>query len=825
MRESDSPRFLATGSVPTVSPVYNPTLMTLSRGTRIGNYEILDPLGSGGMGEVYRARDTRLDRIVAIKALPAGFAGDVERLSRFDREAKLLASLNHPNIAGIHGLEECGGSPYLVLEFIDGETLAHRLGQGALALQETLEIGGQIASAVEAAHERGVIHRDLKPGNVMLTRQGTVKVLDFGLAKGITAPHEPSKDPAETPTAAMTATADGIILGTTPYMSPEQARGKAVDRRTDIWAFGCVLYECIAGRQAFAGETTTDVIAKILEREPDWGAIPSATPQQLRDLLRRCLTKNPADRPRDIGDLRRELTALSSASSARASSPSGVASPAGTSPPSLAVLYFENLSSDPESEYFCAGITEDILTDLSKIKGMRVASRSAVARYRGAVADLTKIAADLGVSAILEGSVRRAGDRVRITAQLVNPADGFHLWAERYDRSLQDVFAVQEEIARSIASALRVALSPSDAERIGRDRPENVRAYDIYLKGRESYGQYTADSIRHALNLFQQAAAVDPSYALAYAGIADCYGQMLQWGTAEDPVGVSRLGLEAARRSIALNPRLPEGHKAEALVLRFIGDHEGSRAALARAIEADPRFMPALVNLAVENFGRADIAGAERLIRRSLNVDPRDPFTTLWMAQILAVTGRLDEALRYMNPSRQISSDTFYVTAVHVSRISIHLRRGDVAAAERALREGLADGAQITNMRPMEAMIAARSGRLEEARLLTRELESAGGLGARPLEVAAAVCLLVGEPERAVRFMTRKLIFDLAPALARLEPELHPLLDREPFSPRRSDATLVWPLEAPPLDDARRELFKEVRVESGIPKGSDVGAA
>ena len=296
--------------------------MTLAPGARLGPYEIVAPLGSGGMGEVYRARDPRLGRDVAIKALPAAFAADPERLARFEREAKLLAALSHPNVGAIYGLEEVAGQRYLVLEFVEGVTLATRLARGALPLEEALEVCRQIAAALEAAHERDIVHRDLKPGNVMLTPAGGVKVLDFGLAKG-GAGAAPSSEPnlSATPPMTYSATGAGVILGTAAYMSPEQARGRAVDKRTDIWAFGCVLYECLAGRQAFVGETVSDLIARILEREPDLGALPGTTPQRLRELLRRCLEKDARRRLRDIGDARIEIEdvlAVRSSGTARA---------------------------------------------------------------------------------------------------------------------------------------------------------------------------------------------------------------------------------------------------------------------------------------------------------------------------------------------------------------------------------------------------------------------------------------------------------------------------------------------------------------------------
>ncbi|MGE5176043.1 MAG: protein kinase domain-containing protein [Hyphomicrobiales bacterium] len=792
--------------------------MALPSGSRIGNYEVLASHGSGGMGEVYRARDTRLDRTVAIKALPPAFAADPSRLARFEREAKLLASLSHANIAHIYGLEEVGGAPYLVLEFVEGETLAQRIAQGPLTARETLQVGGQIASAIEAAHARGIVHRDLKPNNIMLSATGAVKVLDFGLAKGGATEESSSQDLMASPTMALSETGQGVIIGTAPYMSPEQARGRKVDRRTDVWALGCVLFECLAGRQAFEGETVSDVIARIIEREPEWSAIPPATPSRLRDLIQRCLTKDAEERPRDVGDLRRELNAIAM----QMTPSSGVIAAAPAEVPSLAVLYFENLASDKESEYFCAGITEDILTDLSKIKGLRVASRNAVLRYRGAPVDLEKVAADLGVKSVLEGSVRRAGDRVRITVQLVNAADGFHVWAERYDRTLADVFAVQEEIAKSIAEALRVALSPAETESLAKNRPDDVRAYDLYLKGRARYGSYTPESLREALDLFQQAIAIDPEYALAWAGVADCHGQMLQYELSKNPEETVHLGLEAASRAIALDPRLAEGHKAEALVRRYKGDREGSVAALRRAIAANPRYTPAIINLAVESMSDANAAAAERYLRRALEIDPQEAFATAWLGQVLWWTSRDDELMALVDRLRGLSDDPFYVTAGHAFRGLVFLRRGDLAAAERLVREGLADGAEAASMHAVEAAIAARTGREADVRRLLAEVERAPRVSPQGLAMAAAAAIRIADFDVALRLLDRAFMLELGPWIVRLEPELHALADRAPYAPRRAPVTLVWPLEAAMIDAARFALFQEVRIESGLPQGSEV---
>ncbi len=794
--------------------------MPLDPGTRLGPYEILDTLGAGGMGEVYRARDTRLERTVAIKSLAQAFTGDPGHLARFEREAKVLASLNHANIAAIYGLEDASGAPHLVLELVEGETLQQVLARGPLPVPDALAVCGQIADALEAAHERGIVHRDLKPGNVMITPAGAVKVLDFGLAKGQASAEDSSEALTITPTTPAFATGEGLILGTAPYMSPEQARGKPVDRRTDVWAFGCVLFECLTGRPAFAGETVSDVIARILEREPDWRAVPAAAPQRLRTLIRRCLTRDAAQRPRDIGDLRRELRAIA----LEMSSPGAVAT-THADRPSLAVLYFENLSADKESEYFCAGITEDILTDLSKIKGLRVASRNAVAKYRGKEVDISRVAAELGVKAVVEGSVRKAGDRVRISAQLINGADGFHLWADRFDRTLEDVFAVQEEIASAIAQALRVALSPAESEKLGKDRPKDVRAYDLYLKGREQYGQYTPDGMRKALELFTEATAVDPGYALAWAGIADAHGQMLQFGISASPEEDTRAGLEAAERAIAINPKLAEGYKAKSLVLRFSGDREGSNAALARAVEVNPRFTPALINIAVEEFCRADVAAAERHVRQVLDIDPQESFAAMWLAWLMSYTGRWEEAAALGPRYRRLSESPGYVSAWFAFQFNAALVAGNLEKAREVHRQAAGALPDASNVKVMEAVLAVSEGEHETARKIARDVWEDRRLGGFALLDLARVGLALGEPDSARHFLERGFVRDLAPVAVRLLPPLRSLLGAAPFAPRRLDAVLVWPVEAPMPDRELLDLFREVRLGTGIPDGSGVQPA
>ena len=788
--------------------------MPLATGTRLGNYEIVSLLGAGGMGEVYRARDVRLDRQVAIKALPEAFARDPERLARFEREARLLASVHHAHIASIFGIEDAGGTSYLAIELVEGETLAARLAKGPLPLRTALETCAQIAAGLAAAHDQGVVHRDLKPGNVMVNAAGTVKVLDFGLAKGI-ASGRLRPELTASPTAAISGTEAGVILGTAPYMSPEQARGQSVDRRTDVWALGCVLYECLTGRRAFAGETTSDVIARILERDPDWDALPASVPARLRDVLRRCLTKSAAERPRDVGDLRGELLAIATdLSSARALRAQDLT-------PSVAVLYFENLSTDPESDYFCAGITEDILTDLSKLKGIRVASRNAVARYRGAAVDIPKVAAELGVGAVLEGSVRRAGDRVRITAQLLKD-DGFHVWAERYDRKLDDVFAVQDEIAASIAGALRGALTAAETAEMRRDRPADVQAYDLYLRGRERYARYSADSLPEAMRFFEQAIELEPDYALAWAGIADCCGQLLQWSFTTDVAATIQRGLDAARRATQLDPRLPEAHKAEALVLQMAGDVAGAEAALRRAVTADPRFVPALGNLAALTAGKGNLGAAERFLRRGHELDPLDGHSNAWLGYVLRVTGRWDEFDRQIENLAKFTDHPFFAAVFYCSRFEAATVQGRWEELGPIIEKARSAGLGAANLAMLEAYRAAREGDAARARQYLQHFQDAKGLNFGTITSAAKAALVLGEREWAARLLARISTAPVAQMAVRLDPGLHPILGTAPFTPRVLPLSLVWPLEAPMIDADRHALFREVRIESGRPDPSDI---
>jgi TolB-like protein len=787
--------------------------LPLGPGSTLGPYTILGPLGAGGMGRVFRASDARLGREVAIKALPPAVAREPERLQRFEREARALAALQHAHVAVVHGIEESDEGPCLVMELVAGETLAERLLRGPLPLEETLRLGEQVAGALEVAHAKGIVHRDLKPANLMRTPDGDAKVLDFGLAKDAEGARGVDADLSVSPTVAAGSTALGTILGTAPYMSPEQARAQAVDGRTDIWSLGCVLFECLTGRGLFVAATVSDVLARILEREPDWNALPSSTPVSLRLLLQRMLAKEVMLRAGSMGEVRRSLQAVALEGSKGARVGSAIAEP---ELPSVAVLDFENTSGDAESDYFCEGIADDLLTDLTRLKGLRVASRAAVTRLRGRELEPGQLARELGVRHLLQGSVRRAGERLRINVRLVDGQDGFQRWAERYDRTLADVFAVQEEIAAAVAEALRVALAPAEVAQLVQDRPADVTAYDLYLRGRARYRLYTHEAMLEAHALFEQATRVDAGYALAWAGLADASGQLSQQGGAGEEESRARDGLEAARRALTLNPRLPEAHKAEALNLRLLGDREGAIAALRRALEVDPDFAPALVNSGVYHFGRGRLPEAERLFRRAATRGEAQPFAMLWIALLCLSTRRDDEAVSFARRAAALAPEPVYQTGAAGTAVLTHLRRGETDAASRAIAEGRKHGIPEFAAAGLEAAVLVARGERAAVLAQLEVLVDSPATDAWTLIAIAASALRVQRLDIARTILGRRVFTDIRDGLVRYLPELRLLLGADGMPPRRESGALVWPLEAPMLDAELFAQYDEVRIESGL---------
>jgi serine/threonine-protein kinase len=686
--------------------------MPLILGSRLGPYEIVAPLGAGGMGEVYRAHDARLGRDVAIKALPTAFAADPERLARFRREAQTLASLNHPNIASIYGLEEASDTPHLVLELVEGETLAAHLARGPLAAPEALRLGIQIAAALEAAHERGVVHRDLKPGNVMITPRGVAKVLDFGLAKSDqvrTSSGDSSQSP--TMTAHDGATIAGAILGTAAYMSPEQARGKPVDRRSDVWSFGCVLFECFVGRPAFGGETASDLIARILEREPDWSALPAGTPPRVKEIVRRCLRKEAEARPRDIRDVRLELEEII-ATGTRADV---------AREKSIAVLPFEN-QSGPDDEYFADGVTDEILNALAQVEGMRVAARTSCFAFKGRREDLRVVGEKLDVATVLEGTVRRSGSRLRITAQMVKAADGYQLWSERYDREMTDVFAVQDEIAAAITTRLRGTLH-AEADR-GRMRggTKNLEAYELLLRGRALQTR-RGRFLPQAIACFERAIALDPRYVEAMGWLSDSYRLMAVFGSAS-PTDVMPRAKALAERALTIDSGLAQAWAALAAVEeQYDRDYAQSDSRYESALALDPRHSQARAQRALWRVIRGAMAMEEALleVRRAVQDDPLNAWVGGMHSYVLGIAGRHAESVAEAERSFGLDADSFFA---HWEVMRAHAWAGH---HDRAIQEAPALFGASGRHAWAVGLLAwtyGKAGRIDGARACYDELEA-----------------------------------------------------------------------------------------------------
>jgi serine/threonine protein kinase/tetratricopeptide (TPR) repeat protein len=556
----------------------------------ISHYKVTRKLGSGGMGVVYEAEDSRLGRRVALKFLPEAMAQDSQLIERFQREARAASALNHPNICTIHAIETNGSQHFLVMELLEGQTLGQLMTRQAFSMDKLLPMAIQIADALESAHAKGIIHRDIKPANLFVTDRGQVKVLDFGLAKIERAEiPEHGSTPSKMDTmVGMELTSPGSTMGTVSYMSPEQARGQLVDARTDLFSLGTVLYQLASGVLPFRGETSAMVFDAILNREPapvidvnpnlplEFGRVLSKLLEKDRTL--RC--QSATELKTDLNRLKRDLESGSKRAAELTETKSGA--PRVTTK-SVAVLYFENLSGVREDEYLRDGITEDIITELCKIRGINTYSRPTVLAFRDKQVTPAQIGQQLKAAYVLTGSLRRAGSRLRITTQLVDTATDFPLWSERYDREMKDVFEVQDEIARKIAEALRVTLSPQELEALAIKPTENLQAYDLYLRGKRYARRQTRQDLEFALQMFENAVTMDPSFALAYAACANACA-MFFCNYSRDPIWVER-ARNASGRAVALRWDLPEVQVSQAWVLYATDLHDEAVRMVQKAIE------------------------------------------------------------------------------------------------------------------------------------------------------------------------------------------------------------------------------------------------
>ncbi len=552
------------------------------------HYKILSKLGSGGMGVVYEAQDSQLGRRVALKFLPPEMAQDSQLLERFQREARAASSLNHPNICTIHAIEQHARRHFIVMELLEGETLAQKMSRKPVEMDKLLPLGIQIADALESAHAKGIVHRDIKPANIFLTDRGQVKILDFGLAKftGGELARAASIDQGETLVPELTS--PGSAVGTVSYMSPEQARGQLVDARTDLFSTGTVLYQMATGTLPFQGDTSALVFDAILNRNPRSAAELNPTlPADFVRILDKTLEKDRNLRCQTATELKTDLSRLKRdlESSVRRTRDKTESDPAvhKQSRKSVAVLYFENISGAKEDEYLRDGITEDVITELSKIRGLNIFSRPTVLAFRDKPVTPAQIGQQLGAAYVLTGTLRRAGARLRISAQLVDTHTDFPLWSDRFDREMKDVFEVQDEMARRIAEALRVTLSPEELEALAIKPTENLQAYDLYLRGKRYARRQTRQDLEFALQMFENAVAIDPSFALAYAASANACA-MFYCNFSRDQVWVER-AREASGKAVALRWDLPEVQVSQAWVLYAASLHDEAVRMLKKAIE------------------------------------------------------------------------------------------------------------------------------------------------------------------------------------------------------------------------------------------------
>jgi serine/threonine protein kinase len=564
-------------------------------GKTISHYSVLEKLGGGGMGVVYKAKDTRLGRNVALKFLPDDISQDPQTIERFRREARAASSLNHPNICTIYDAGEFDGRPFIAMELLEGQTLRNRISGTPIAVSELLEIAAQIVEGLHAAHSKGVVHRDIKPANIFLVDKGQAKILDFGLAKIGRQEHQiavlaETSFRTQVDQSALL-TSPGSSIGTVAYMSPEQARGEELDARSDLFSLGVVLYEMCTGLIPFAGATAALIFDGILRSEPAPAtAINPKLPAAIENILAKALEKDTdlryqtaAEFRADLKRLKRDLDSNRRPSADKPEAPKAAAPAAPAAGKSVAVLYFENQSGSKEDEYLRDGITEDVITELSKIQGLNTFSRPTVLAFRDKPMTPAQVGQTLGAVYVLTGTVRRAGARLRISAQLIDTRTDFTLWSERFDREMKDVFEVQDEMARKIAEALRIKLSPQELEALADKPTENTQAYDLYLRGKRYARRQTRQDVEFALQMFENAVVLDASFALAYAACANACAMYYSIFT-RDQIWIER-AREASGRAVALRWDLPEVQVSQAWVLYAAGLYDEAVRMVKKAIE------------------------------------------------------------------------------------------------------------------------------------------------------------------------------------------------------------------------------------------------
>lgn len=687
--------------------------MVLRAGSRLGPYEIIAVLGAGGMGEVYRARDSRLGRDVAVKILPESFANDAEAIARFRSEARLLAALNHSNIVGIYDIGAEASVSFVVFELVEGETLRRRLSGGPLAPAVAISYARQIAEGIGAAHERGIVHRDLKPENLIITRNERVKILDFGVAKSQTR----TKDTAET---MAVVTRAGVIVGTMGYMAPEQLRARDIDQRVDLFALGVILYEMLTGARLFDGATDIEVAAAILTKEVENPA--STHPGislQLGALVCRLVEREPDDRIQSAGELIEALDDAGLQLGERAARPTPTAARRAAPRATVAVLPFSDMSAQRDQDYLCDGIAEEIISALGRATGLRVVARSSAFQFKGRAHDVREVGRKLGATAVLEGSVRKSGNRIRIGVQLASVDGGVQIWSERYDRELEDVLAMQDEIAVNVADALEARLAPAAANPMP-VQTSDLNAYTDYLKARYYWNRRTEADLDQSLHYFREALKRDPSYARAHAGLADALVTLAVYG-AKAPADVVPQARAAAKRALELDPTLASAHACLGCIESL---HDWSWASAGRefrhAISLGPEegtSHQALATNYLVPLGRFDEAVSE--LRLAMALDPLSLAVSSTLGVTLFYAGRYEEAERALLDTLRLD-DRFSFAHLFLGHVQAAQQRHAeaISSIERALRLG----GRVPEALGALGYALAASGAVEEARAVLAEL-------------------------------------------------------------------------------------------------------
>jgi eukaryotic-like serine/threonine-protein kinase len=680
-------------------------------GRTVDTYRIVSHVGAGGMGAVYKAHDSKLDREVALKLLPRDVASNPDHLRRFHTEAHAASSLSHPNILVVHDYGELDGRPFIVSEFVEGETLRQRLDRGPLAITDSIGIAVQIASALSAAHARAIVHRDVKPENVMVRPDGYVKVLDFGIAKLV-------RPPALDTAVATLGTQTGVLIGTPYYMSPEQAEGQMVDARSDIFSLGVILYEITTGFRPFNGKTPLAVLSSILKDDPPpVTALNPAAPVGLVHIIERCLAKDRQHRYSSAVEVGRDLDAVAQSLRSHENPPSRVAheqlAPRAPAIDSLAVLPFENATGDPDSEYLSDGITEALINRLSQTSGLRVVPRSTAFRYKGRLVDPDKAGRQLKVRAVLTGKVLQRGDTLSVQVDLVDAAQHAQLWGERFVRRVSDIFAVEDEIADQITDTLRLAVSRDPRDRFARRYTDNTEAYHLFLKGRYYWSKRTRPNLQKSVEYFQQAIALDPDYALAHAGLADAYVVMSVFD-AGLPAELLARGKAAARRALDIDPDLAEAHAEMCLIAPSLDrDWAAAADAFQRAMRRRPPYWLAHDHYAFVLAAQGRFDQAMSQVRRGQALEPLSLVVHHHVAWVCVLARRYDEAINECRIA--IDMDPTFPMAHLWMGISLE-QKGELEDAIRSLDEAVKYMGGASFGAGAAAHAYAMAGQTQEAR-------------------------------------------------------------------------------------------------------------